>query len=455
MSTLLVKHAQVMATMDDGRTEISDGGLFVEDGFIKQVGSTADLPATADAVLDLSGHVVLPGFINTHHHFYQTLTRAVPGAQNAGLFDWLRTLYPIWARMTAEHIEVSTKLALAELALSGCTTASDQLYLFPNDSRLDDEIEAAKTIGLRLHASRGSMSLGESDGGLPPDSVVETDAEILADTQRLIETYHDGAAGSMVQVVVAPCSPFSVTPDIMKDSAALARSFGVTMHTHLAETMDEEEFCIETYGRRPIELMEDLDWMGDDVWFAHSVFINDAEIGRMAASRTGVAHCPSSNMRLASGISPVRKYLAAGVPIGLGVDGSASNDGSHLLGEARLAMLLARLDAAPNQNGGELMTARTAIEIATKGGADVLRRPDLGSLEVGKAADFVAIDLNRIEYAGALHDPVAAVMLAAPVNVDFNYVAGQAVVANGQLVGTELGPLIERHNRLAGQLLVG
>ncbi|MCP4306713.1 MAG: 8-oxoguanine deaminase [bacterium] len=453
MSTLLVKHAQVLATMDDQRREIADGGLFIEDGFIKQVGPTAELPDTADEVLDLTGHLILPGFINTHHHFYQTLTRAVPGAQDAGLFDWLRTLYPIWARMTAEHIEVSTKLALAELALSGCTTAFDHLYLFPNDSRLDDEIEAAKDVGLRLHASRGSMSLGESDGGLPPDSVVETDSEILADTQRLIETHHDGSPGSMTQVVVAPCSPFSVTTDIMRDSAELARAFGVSMHTHLAETMDEEEFCISTYGRRPIELMEDLNWMGDDVWFAHSVFINDAEIGRMANTRTGVAHCPSSNMRLASGIAPVRKYLAANVPTGLGVDGSASNDGSHLLGEARMAMLLSRLDAAPNQSGGELMKARTAIEIATRGGAEVINRPDVGSLESGKAADFIAVDLNRIEYAGALHDPVAAAMLCAPVNVDFNYVAGRAVVANRNLVTLELPPLIERHNRLAGQLL--
>mgnify|MGYP001816180896 CR=1 FL=1 len=453
MSTLLVKHAQVVATMDDDRREIADGGMYVEDGFISQVGPTAELPGSADEILDLSGHLVLPGFINTHHHFYQTLTRAVPGAQDAGLFDWLRTLYPIWARMTAEHIEVSTKLALAELALSGCTTAFDHLYLFPNDARLDDEILAGREMGVRLHASRGSMSLGESAGGLPPDSVVETHQVILADSQRLIETYHDGSIGSMTQVVVAPCSPFSVTTEIMRESAALARSFGVTMHTHLAETMDEEEFCISTYGRRPVELMEDLNWMGDDVWFAHSVFIGDGEIDRMAAAHTGVAHCPSSNMRLASGIAPIRKYLSAGVPTGLGVDGSASNDGSHLLGEARMAMLLARLDAAPNQNAGDLMPARTALEIATRGGAAVLRRPDLGSLEEGKVADFIAVDLSRLEYAGALHDPVAAVMLAAPVNVDFNYVAGRAVVANGQPTSFELEPLIERHNRLAADLL--
>jgi len=453
MGTLLVKHAQVLATMDGERREIAGGGMRIEDGFITHVGETADLPGGADEELDLSGHVVLPGFVNTHHHFYQTLTRAVPGAQDAGLFDWLRTLYPIWAGMTAAHIRVSTQVALAELALSGCTTASDHLYLFPNDSRLDDEIEAAREVGLRLHASRGSMSLGESDGGLPPDSVVETDEAILADTRRVIETFHDAAPGSMTQIVVAPCSPFSVTPEIMGESAALARSFGVTMHTHLAETMDEEEFCVATYGRRPVELMEDLGWMGDDVWFAHSVFINDAEIGRMAEAQTGVAHCPSSNMRLASGIAPLRKYLAAGVPVGLGVDGSASNDASHLLGEARQAMLLARLDAAPNQSGGELLKARTAIEVATRGGASVLRRPDLGSLEVGKTGDFIAIDSSRLGYAGALHDPVAAVMFAAPVNVDFNYVAGKPVVHERRLVTLELEPLIERHNHLAAELV--
>jgi len=453
MSTLLVKNAAVLVTMDAERSEIAAGGLLAEDGFITRVGPSAELPGTADEVVDLADHLVLPGFINTHHHFYQTLTRAVPGAQDSGLFEWLRTLYPIWARMTAEHIEVSTKVALAELARSGCTTAFDHLYLFPNDSRLDDEIVAAGEIGLRLHASRGSMSLGASAGGLPPDSVVESEEAILADTARLIETYDDATPGSMTRVVVAPCSPFSVTPEIMKESAALARAHGSTLHTHLAETMDEEEFCIATYGRRPVELMEDLDWMGDDVWFAHSVFINDAEIGRMAAAGTGVAHCPSSNMRLASGIAPARKYLAAGVPIGIGVDGSASNDGSHLLGEARLALLLARVDAAPNQSGGELLPARTALEMATRGGAAVLRRPDLGSLEVGKAADFIAIDLNRLEYAGARHDPVAAVLLAAPVNVDYSYVGGRPVVVAGDLVTAELGPLIERHNRLAADLL--
>jgi 8-oxoguanine deaminase len=453
MTTLLVKNASVLITMDTQRREIVDGGMYVVDGFIEQIGASADLPATADEVVDMAGHVVLPGFINTHHHFYQTLTRAVPGAQDAGLFDWLTTLYPIWAKMTAEHIKVSTKVALAELALSGCTTAFDHLYLFPNDSRLDDEIEAASDVGLRLHASRGSMSLGESQGGLPPDSVVETEDAILTDTQRLIDAYHDPSKGSMVQIVIAPCSPFSVTDALMRESAALARATGTRLHTHLAETMDEEAFCLETSGKRPVELAEHLDWVGSDVWFAHGVFINDAEIARMAAAGTGVAHNPSSNMRLASGIAPIRTYMEAGVPVGLGVDGSASNDGSNLLGEARLAMLLARLDAAPNQSGGDLMTVRTALEIATLGGASVLGRSDIGSLEPGKAADFIALDMSKLEYAGAQSDMVAATLLAAPTTVSYNYVGGNAVVSEGKLVGLELEPLIEHHNRLAATLL--
>ncbi len=453
MSSLLVKHARVLATMDAGRREIADSGLYAVDGFIKQVGPSADLPTTADEIIDLTGHVVLPGLINTHHHFYQTLTRAIPGAQDAGLFDWLTVLYPIWARMTSEHIRASTQVALAELALSGCTTAFDHLYLFPNDSTLDDEIDAAEAVGLRLIASRGSMSLGESDGGLPPDSVVENDHAILADTQRLIESYHDPSPGSMIQIVVAPCSPFSVTPELMSESAALARATGTRLHTHLAETLDEEAFCRDMFGKRAVQHAEDLGWAGDDVWFAHGVYIDDSEIERMAIDGTGVAHCPTSNMRLASGIAPVRKFLEAGVPVGLGVDGSASNDGSHLLGEVRQAMLLARLDASPNQSDGALMTARQALEIATLGGAAVLGRSDIGSLEIGKAADFISIDLARLEYSGAQTDPVAASVLSAPTAVANTYVHGQAVVSDGHLVGLEVEPLIERHNVLARSLL--
>ncbi|MDK1291861.1 MAG: 8-oxoguanine deaminase [Actinomycetota bacterium] len=453
MSTLLVRHAHVLATMDDDDSEIADGGIFVVDGFIDQVGPTSELPDAADEIVDLSSHVVLPGLVNTHHHFYQTLTRAVPGAQDVGLFDWLRALYPIWARLTPDDVRISTRVALAELALSGCTTSSDHQYLFPNGSSLDDQIEGADGVGLRFHAARGSMSLGESDGGLPPDSVVEDEETILIDTERVINAFHDPAPGAMTRIVVAPCSPFSVTSDLMRESAALARRYGVHLHTHLAETHDEEQFCIETLGRRPVELMEDLGWTGGDVWYAHGVYINDDEIGRLAAAGTGVAHCPSSNMRLASGIAPVRRYLASGVRLGLGVDGSASNDAGHLIAEARQAMLLSRLAAAPSIEGGRLLTAREALRIATRGSAAVLGRDDIGSLEPGKCADFIAISLDRIEYAGALHDPVAAILFAAPVRVDHSFVHGKPVVRDGEILGLDMPKLIEGHNRAAARLV--
>jgi 8-oxoguanine deaminase len=453
MKSLLLENADVLVTMDDARREIPGGGLYAENGMIIQVGMSDELPATADEVVDLTGHVVLPGLVNTHHHLYQTLTRAVPGAQDVGLFDWLRTLYPMWARMTAEHIRVSTQVGLAELALSGCTTAFDQLYLFPNDSSIDDEVEAGRAVGIRLMASRGSMSLGESDGGLPPDSVVEDEDAILADCVRAIERHHEPDAGAMVQIVVAPCSPFSVTLDLMREAADLARSHGVRLHTHLAETLDEEQFCLQTHGRRPVELMEDVGWAGDDVWFAHAVFVDADETRRMAGAGTGVAHCPTSNMRLASGIAPVRRFLDAGVPVGIGVDGSASNDGSHLLAEARQAMLLSRLAAAPSLEGGELMTARTALELATRGGAAVLGRNDIGVLEPGRCADVIALSLDRLDHAGALHDPVAAAVLCAPVGVDESFVRGRRVVEAGRLTTLELPPLVERHNRLASDLV--
>jgi len=453
VASLLVKHARVLATMDNDDSEIADGGLFAVDGFIRQVGPTSELPGTADEVVDATDHVVIPGLINTHHHFYQTLTRAVPGAQNAGLFDWLRTLYPIWARMTPDDVFVSTQTALAELALSGCTTSSDHQYLFPNGSGVADQIRGAKEIGLRFHAARGSMSLGESKGGLPPDSVVQDEDEILDDTEAVIASFHDPEPGAMIRVVVAPCSPFSVTPELMRESAAQARRHGVHMHTHVAETLDEEAFCLETSGRRPVELMEDLGWAGHDVWFAHGVYINEHEIGRMAANGTGVAHCPSSNMRLASGIAPVREFLSKGVRVGIGVDGSASNDGNHLLGEARQAMLLSRLAASPSLRGGELLTARQVLRTATRGSASVLGRDDVGALEAGKCADFVAVNLNRLEYAGAWHDPVAALLFASPTRVDMNYVHGRSVVKDGKLVGVDLPELLDQHNSAAARML--
>lgn len=453
MGTLLLKHATRLVTMDEARREIIDGGIFARDGIIESVGPTGELPDHADEVVDLSDHVVLPGFVNTHHHLYQTLTRAFPGAQDTGLFEWLTTLYPVWARMTPRHIQVSTKVGLAELALTGCTTAFDHTYIWPNGARLDDQFEAAGEIGLRFHGSRGSMSLGESDGGLPPDDVVEDERDILDDTIRVIDAFHDGAPGSMNRVVVAPCSPFSVTLDAMRDAVALARSRGLTLHTHLAETMDEEVFCLETFGLRPVELMEDLGWVGPDVWWAHAVFVDPTEIGRMAVNGTGVAHCPTSNMRLGSGIAPVRGYRDAGVRVGLGVDGSASNDSSNLLGEARQAMLLARLAASP-QHGepGPMMPAREALEIATLGGAAVLGRDDIGALRIGACADFTAIRLDRVEMAGGLHDPVAAALLCAPGGVDETWVHGRRVVSGGRLVTAEVPSLVEEQNRLAAGL---
>ena len=460
MSTMLVRHASILVTMDDHRREIVDGGLFVRDGFIEIVGSSVDLPDSADEVLDLKDYLVLPGLINTHHHFYQTLTRAVPAAQDANLFNWLKTLYPIWAGMTPEDIRISTQVALAELALSGCTTASDHLYIFPNGSRLDDEIEAGREVGLRLHASRGSMSFGESKGGLPPDRVVEDEDAILKDSQLLIEQYHDPNPGALVQIVLAPCSPFSVTADLMRQSAALAREYGVHLHTHLAETKDEEDFCLKQFGYRPVAYMKLLDWVGQDVWFAHSVHVNQAEINLYAQTGCGVAHCPTSNMRLASGIAPILEMLHRGVKVGLGVDGSASNDGSHMLAEVRQAMLLARVRAGiggaslSSESAPEIMTARQALEIATRGSASVLGRSDIGSLEVGKCADFFAVNLNRLEFAGGNHDPVASVVFCAPVQSDVTVVGGKTVVKNGQFVTLDLPHLIEAHNR-ASRRLVG
>ena len=459
MTTLLIKNAYIV-TMDDRQTEIPDGGIFVRDGFIEQVGQASSLSSTADEVLDLKGHVVVPGLVNTHHHFYQTLTRAVPAAQDANLFNWLKTLYPIWARLQPDDIFTSTQTALSELALSGCTTASDHLYLYPNGSKLDDEIAAALEVGVRLHASRGSMSLGESKGGLPPDSVVDTEENILKDSQRLIEKYHDAKPGSLTQIVLAPCSPFSVTSDLMKQSARLARQYGVHLHTHLAETEDEEQFCMQMFGHRPVGYMQEVDWVGNDVWFAHAVWVNDEEIQVFAKHNCGVAHCPTSNMRLASGIAPVKEYRKAGVNVGLGVDGSASNDGSHLLAEVRNAMLVSRVKegltgySLSNDPNRKLMTAREALYLGTRGGAAVLGRKDIGSLEAGKCADFFAVDLNKLGYAG-MHDPVSAIVFGQAFNVDYTFVGGKAVVREGQLATIDQGKLIEKHNKAAKRLLAG
>lgn len=449
MPTLLLRHADLLVTMDDERRRIPDGGLFARDGVIEQVGPTADLPASADVILEARGMVVLPGMVNTHHHLYQTLTRAI--AQNAKLFDWLRTLYPIWARMDGEAVYVSALVGMAELLHSGCTTTSDHLYLFPNGARLDDEIRAAQEIGIRFHATRGAMSLGESKGGLPPDAMVEEEEAILKDMQRVVEAYHDPRPYAMVRIALAPCSPFSVTPELMREAAALARHYGVMLHTHLAETRDEEAYCLAQFGKRPVAFAAELGWEGPDVWFAHMVHLNAAEIDALARSGAGVAHCPSSNMRLASGVAPVRAMLDHGVKVGLGVDGSASNDASHMLAEARQAMLLQRVAL----ERPDALTAEEALWLATRGGAAVLGRDDIGQLAPGKAADFAAWRLDRLDYAGALHDPMAALVFCQPRPADLVVVHGRVVVQEGRLLTVEEERLIERHNRIARRIVRG
>jgi cytosine/adenosine deaminase-related metal-dependent hydrolase len=446
-----VKHATLLATMDDAGTRYEGGGLYAEDNVIRQVGPSAQLPQSADEVIDARDMVILPGMVNTHHHFSQTLTRNLPAAQNADLFTWLKTLYPVWANITPEAIAVSTKIAIAELMLSGCTTSSDHTYLWPNGARLDDQIQAAQELGFRFHAARGSMSVGESQGGLPPDRVVEDEGAILRDSRRLIEQYHDAGRYSMLRIVLAPCSPFSVSPDLMRQSVELARAYGVHSHTHLAETRDEDDYCRARFGRTPVELAEDLGWVGADVWHAHMVHPSEEEVVRLGGTRTGVAHCPSSNMRLASGIAPLRGLLRAGARVGLGVDGSASNDGSHMLAEARQALLLHRVMGDPAG-----LTATEALRLATRGGAAVLGRDDIGHLAPGMAADFIGYRLDSLGFAGgAVHDPLAALVFCQPPNVDLSVIDGRVRVREGRLLGVELAPLIARHNAIARALARG
>jgi cytosine/adenosine deaminase-related metal-dependent hydrolase len=430
--------------MDSARTELRDAAIFARGPVIEQIGTTSALPATADEVLDLKGrHVVLPGLINTHHHFYQHLTRAVPGAQDQELFGWLKTLYPIWASLNAEAVYISAQMAVAELLLSGCTTASDHLYLFPNDCTLDDEIRAVREMGMRFHASRGSMSVGESNGGLPPDSLVENERHVLRDSQRVIETYHDNQRHAMTRIALAPCSPFSVSADLMRESAALARSYpGVRLHTHLAENQLDVRYSLEHFGLTPGEYAQQLGWTGSDVWHAHCVHLDDTGIRSFAESGTSVAHCPSSNMRLGSGALPLRKLLDRGVSVGLGADGAASNDGCNLLREARAALLLARVSES---NPGAL-SARAALELATLGGARVLGRDDIGHLAPGMSADFISIDVDRPELAGAQQDIVAALILCDIGSVDHSFIDGKRVVDQGHLATIEMQSLVEKTN---------
>jgi 8-oxoguanine deaminase len=450
MTTTLFKNALVLATMDDARREISGGSILVRGNRIVSVHETLAALPQADHVIDCSDCVVLPGLVNTHHHMYQSLTRAVPAAQNADLFHWLKALYPIWARLTPEMIRISTQTAMAELLLSGCTTSSDHLYIYPNGCTLDDSIAAAADVGMRFHAARGAMSVGESKGGLPPDAVVESEAAILKDMQRLAETYHDPSDCSMCQVVLAPCSPFSVSPDLMRASAELARSLGVSLHTHLAENDDDVAYSLAKFGCTPAQYAENLGWTGRDVWHAHCVKLDDDGIARFARTHTGVSHCPCSNMRLASGIAPVGKMRMAGINVGFGVDGSASNDGAHMLGEARQAMLLQRVGFGP-----DAMTARQALAHATRGGAAVLNRNDIGQLVPGMAADIAVFRVSGLAHTGAQQDPLAALLFATPTTAAYTMVNGKMIVSEGELQTLDLQRLVNRHNAVSKQLING
>ena len=443
MPEVLIKGARAVLTMDDARRELGGADVLIRDGVIVEIGPDLDV-GLAD-VISARGCVVTPGLVNTHHHLYQTLTRAVPGGQDALLFGWLQTLYPIWAKFGPEEMYVSAQVGLAELALSGCTLTSDHLYLYPNGSRLDDTIAAAKDVGLRFHPTRGAMSIGESDGGLPPDHLVEYEAAILEDCIRVIDAHHDASEGSMVRVGVAPCSPFSVTRDLMREAALLARDKGVMLHTHLAENDEDIAYSLEKFGCRPGQYAEDLGWTGPDVWHAHCVKLDGQEIDLFARTKTGVAHCPCSNCRLGSGIAPVRAMRDAGVPVGLGVDGSASNDAASLIGEARQTMLLQRVAL-----GADAMSAREALEIATRGGAEVLGRSDCGQIAVGKRADIAIWDVSGVESAGSWD--VAALLLAGPTRVRDLLVEGRRIVADGRVVSFDLNSAIARQNQLVQTL---
>ena len=450
MKSLLIKNITALITNDETLGDIRNASVYVEDNVIKQVGPAEMVTDRADVVIDASGKMVCPGFVNTHHHFYQTLTRAVPGAMDEKLFDWLVRLYPIWGELDPEATYVSSQIAMAEMILSGCTTSSDHMYLWPNGASLDDQIRAADEIGMRFHAVRGSMTLGRSQGGLPPDHVVQTADVILKDSQRVIEKYHDNSPYAMTRVVLAPCSPFSVDKDILIESAKLARSYdGVLLHTHVAETKDEETYTMQYTGMRPARYMESLGWVGPDVWWAHCIWLNEDEIKMMAETGTGVAHCPSSNMRLGSGVAPIREMIDAGVKVGLGVDGSASNDSSHMIAEGRMAMLLQRV-----AKGADALTIRETLALETTGGAAVLGRDDIGIIRPGMAADMIGIALDTLPFAGgACHDPIAALFLCAPAQVDFSVINGKKVVEDGKLLTVDLEKLIARHNEIARKMV--
>ena len=449
MTSLLLRNIHRLALMDDAGTELEEAWVMSRNGVIESLGEGPS-PDDADDVIDLAGHVVIPGMVNTHHHLFQNLTRVLPAAQDATLFNWLKTLYPIWSRLGPEAISAAVSLGLAELALSGCTTSSDHQYIFPGGARLDDSIEAAQAVGVRFTATRGAMSIGESDGGLPPDYLTEKESDIVRDFERVVDRWHDSSRYAMTHVALAPCSPFSVSTGLMRDAAIMAREKGVGLHTHLAENEEDIDYSLHHFGQRPGDYAEPLGWVGDDVWHAHCVRLDDREIDLFARSGTGVAHCPCSNMRLASGIAPVRAMRDAGVKVGLGVDGSSSNDSGHMLNEARQAMLLQRVGGDP-----AALTARDALAMATREGARVLGRNDIGRIGMGYAADFACFDLNTIDFAGAHADPLAGLVFCGPVKASYTIVAGRAIVAEGVLQSLDLHELMQRHHKFSIDLVNG
>lgn len=450
MARLLVKNADYIVTMNKSREVVRSGDIIVEGERIAQVGRGLSQEGPFDKIIDASGKIILPGLINTHHHLYQNLTRNLPSVQSSGLFHWLTTLYDIWENLEPEDVYVSALIGLAELVLSGCTTVSDHYYIFPRGKKglLEAEIRAAQEIGVRFHPARGSMSLGRDEGGLPPQSLIEREEEVVEDYLRLIQEFHDGDKYSMIRLILAPTSPFSTTVKMMRETMAIAEKYGLACHTHLAETLDEEKFCLEKFGRRPYEYLEEVGWNRPNVWLAHAIHLNQDEIKRMAKDGVGMTYCPSSNMRLGSGIAPVVEMLEAGVKVSLGVDGSSSNDSSHLLAEARMALLSQRV-----RYGAEALAPTQVLEIGTLGGAKVLGRDDIGSLEADKAADMIFLNTNRLEYAGAHLDPVSMLVLCHPANADMSMINGEVVVEDGVLKNIDLESVLEKHRCCSTNLI--
>jgi len=452
MSSILIKNIKEIVTMDRKRTRLKGYSLLIKDNIVSKIARGIEFKA--DEVIDGSDYFLYPGLINTHHHFYQTLTRNIPEVQNVELFNWLKYLYPIWARLTPQAVYYSSLVAMGELLKTGCTTAVDQFYVFPKGQPkelVDEEFRAAQEIGIRFHGSRGSMSLSKKDGGLPPDEVVQTDEEILSDSQRVIEKFHDYTPFAMQRVVLAPCSPFSVTEDLLRESVKLARNYKVESHTHLAETKNGEEFCLETYGLRPLKYMEKVGWLGDDIWFAHCVYLNEREIDLLAETGTGVAHCPVSNQKLASGAANIPYMLKKKVPVGLAVDGSASNDSSNMIAELKAAFLMHRLIY-----GISSMSAEEVLAMATNGGRDILNQPEIGSIEEEKAADMFLNNTKRLGFAGGLSDSVSALVTSGDSQiVDITIVNGRIVVRGGRLINIDEEKLIEEANKISQKMIEG